>query len=100
MNYTLWEEVFGSGYEEVSDWIVGERFTSGDWETPGKVLISYQDRHGVICKKELTPDDLNKAYDKVVNYRHCGNTVGEQDIDACAADIILQMALQGGVIYG
>lgn len=100
METELWDEVFGSGYEQVSDWIVGERYLSGDWETSGEIRISYLDRHDKVQHKDITELDLLLAYNQVVHYRHCGHTVGEQDIDACAADLILQMALLGEVIYG
>lgn len=100
----LWSEVLGSGYEEVSEWIVKEQYIDGDWDTPGTIQIVAEDpeEEGLNITVGIDADDLYKAYEIAVEngYTHCGKPLENQDFDACAGDIILQVAVYGETVFG
>lgn len=99
----LWSEVLGSNYEAVSDWIVREQYIDGDWETPGTIQITAEDpeEESNTITVGIDADDLYRAYEIALEneYHHCGRALDEQDFDACAGDIVLQVAVYGEVVF-
>lgn len=97
---SLWSQVFGSGFETFSWWRKSAAFTEGSWDVPGVAVLEVEDPDdsvGMPLTFTVNDADLNSAAAVVkALYPH----VFEDDIDAVAADIIVQTACFGEVIYG
>lgn len=102
----LWTEVFGSGYETWPWWNM-VTFSEGDWETPGVAWLSIidpddYDSQPVVASVNM--DRLVWAYEQAI--ATCVDACTGKpiypgsDIDACVGDCILQIAVQGEVVYG
>lgn len=100
----LWSGVLGSAYESF-EWWLGEKYVGdADWETPGQVIITYEDPDTNEAKrKTLDVNDFARAYQMALknkNY-HCGSyKIDIEDPDACVGDIVMQYAIFGEIIYG
>lgn len=98
-----WSNIFGASAGMWSWWHIMQHMT-GDWETPGRVLLSIDnpDDDGVVaqvCEPQDIFDALHKAE---VLYPHLyhRNQDGFLDLDASSADVVLQVALFGEAVYG
>lgn len=100
----LWSNVFGS-FEGSFEWWTAIEYVDSDWQKHGVVKLSAYsdiDTDEEIVTKEVTVDDLAKAYAFAVSqkYHHCGGTIDIYNMDECASDIILQIVMFRDVIYG
>ena len=71
----------------------------------GAIEISYiDDMSDDFRKVVLTPDQIGSAFAKLVelNFTHCaGYAIEDLDnSDACTADLVLQMAIYGEIVWG
>jgi hypothetical protein len=98
----LWSNVFGS-FEGVQEWWLRIDY-KGDttWQKHGLVKLTVMDGEDKPLTKEVTINDLARAYGQVIKkgYHHCGGPVNIEDMDECASDILLQEVMFGDVIYG
>ena len=102
----VWEIVVGDlpNYS----WWESMEFIEGDIDTPGLVEIvgenpgSYMQNapEGASITKRLTALDLLHAYQAMPQKTHCGGCDIISDPDACSADLILQWAMYGEIVYG
>ena len=102
----LWEAVFGSDLYGAGPWWRKLIYHGADSETIGlvEVWVDDPDDGDQILKVKVGIDDLIKALQIVYQKgtTHCGGIfVGDlDDPDSCTADIYLQIAIFGEVIYG
>ena len=104
----LWSCVMGSGWETWDWWRVIRYADGTDWKTPGKVLVAVADPDDEDQRvaKTITVDDLARAVSVAIekNYNgglgHMINWLSFEDYDACASDVIMQIAVLGDVVYG
>lgn len=98
----FWSSILGST-EFINEWWLSVRYR-GDatWEVPGTVTLTIEGEDGEPVTKSLTIHDLVEAYEIAVSkpYYHCGNKIDIDDMDECASDIVLQIAMFGDVVYG
>jgi hypothetical protein len=98
----FWSSVMGST-EFINEWWLKVKY-HGDatWEVPGTVTITADNGEGEAIAKSLTIEDLVKAYEAAIAkpYYHCGGTIDIDNMDECASDIVLQLAMFGDVVYG
>lgn len=96
----LWSEIFGSGFGSYPWWgdVVWVR---GDWEKPGVSylqLIDPDTQDGeVVAAHHIALNDIEAAISTVLQKYPYYNIF---DIDAELADMILQTAVAGRVIFG
>lgn len=98
----LWSEIFGSGFEKYPWWDAVDYLSDANWETPGAVALTLIDPD--------TPQDPRRGGYGVVETRHLEKAASEVlqtyphrnifDMDAELADMILQTAVAGRVIFG
>jgi hypothetical protein len=101
----LWESVFGSGALTLEWWNL-VTWIEGDEETPGIVELSidnpYNDDTPTITK-QVTINTLTDAYHAARRDGICDPCTGElpeyENLDACSADHILQLAVLDAVEY-
>lgn len=98
----FWSNIMGSTEFPNEWWLKVEYHGDASWEVPGTVTITADNGEGETVAKSLTIDDLVKAYEFVVanKYHHCNVTVDIDNMDECASDLVLQVAMFGDVIYG
>lgn len=99
----LWDGVLGSGAIQAWDWWRGVVFEDGaSWETPGIVKVfAYDESGAAIAPKRIAVADLVHAANKVARIdRKLGtNVFAITNLDADTADLVLQVAVFGEVIY-
>lgn len=102
----LWMEVFGSEFEQWSQWLQGIEFIEGDWKTPGRVVIQADDPEdeGGTLVVPITVRELAKALGEVMadGRSHCGHYRIDHtfnDWDSCCGEIVLQYAIYGSDVY-
>lgn len=106
----LWECTFGSSFETFEWWAGVEYRDGADWDKPGLVWLSIwvdPDDHRVGKTNKLVGmDDLLWAIEQAKKLcvdactgRPITTVPGEVDFDACVGDAILQIAVQGEVIF-
>lgn len=96
----FWSGIFGSGLETVP-WLEVWFLDGADWETPARAKVTIVDpddsQEPVRGAKVLTVEDLaNAASEIVTKYPH----VNIRDMDVEVADMILQQAVMGKVVFG
>lgn len=102
----LWENVLGSSGEEW-DWWLAERYSNGaDWDTIGEVTFTIEnpdepEGSGINpITKTLTISDIAEAYAKAIMAGYKVVPMNPEDgLDACSADVVLQFAVLGEVVY-
>lgn len=96
----LWSRIFGA--EGTSwEWWTGERYLSGDWETPGVVRLTIQDPDDEDEPPVSRDIDLELLIAAVQAAPiHVQNDVMNDNVDAGSADCILQIAVLGEIVYG
>jgi len=65
-----------------------------------RFFVCLVDDDGLTRRKLLTKRQLLEAYLSMKNPTHCGGYHILHDPDSCGADLILQQALFGEIIYG
>lgn len=96
----FWSGIFGSGLETVP-WLEIHFIDGADWETPVMVKVTIVDpddsQEPVWGAKIVTVEDLADAASEIVTkYPH----VNIGDMDVGVADMILQQAVLGKVVFG
>ena len=64
-----------------------------------KYLVCVDDGDGKVTRKTLSKRQLLVAYLSMENPTHCGGCDVVDDPDSCSADLILQQAVFGKIIY-
>jgi hypothetical protein len=98
----FWSSIMGS-LEFINEWWLAVRYRDdADWDKPGVVELTIEDEDGRPLTKSLTVADLVIAYDKAVStpHYHCGGEIDIDNMDECASDIVLQIAMFDDVVYG
>lgn len=107
----LWEAVFGANPEYLGSWWVSYRFLDdSDWDKAGAVSITLIDpiidpddwqEGDATVTKVLYPSDIVEALQTQVNR---GGRFAEwfdiENYDSVAADIIIQTAMYGKIVFG
>ena len=102
----LMSAVFDNLWVSSSPWL--SRYAYGDYVEGMTVAVSYdlpEDDEGEgNGRAEVHVNDLARGLKIVMDkkYHHCGGVVSYDmdDWDACVADMILQCALMGELVYG
>lgn len=97
----VWGEVFGSGWESYTPWMLQYRYIGGNWEKADAFFLKYEvyDADGNTVgtsTKRLLPQDIVDAWlwMTVNGYSHCGYSYGDLDsFDSCAGSGILERAV-------
>lgn len=98
----FWSSIMGST-EFYNEWWLKVRYRGeADWDKPGSVTITALGEDNEPVTKTLTTEDLVCAYEFVLakGYHHCGSKIDIDNMDECASDMVLQVAMFGDVIYG
>lgn len=103
-----WKAIFGAGVEYNGWWQAISHLDGSDWKTPGRVtlVIDNPDYEGVVpVSKTLEAADIFAALRTAMEKYPWGDFVrhpvyGDLDLDASSADVALQIALFGDVVYG
>jgi hypothetical protein len=97
----FWSSVMGSLEFMGEHWLKVKYRGDADWNKPGIVTITADNGEETVTKS-LTIEDLVQAYEAAIAkpYYHCGGTIDIDDMDECASDIVLQLAMFGDVVYG
>mgnify|MGYP003392992019 CR=1 FL=1 len=101
----LWSNVFGSSGETFS-WWRDLTFLEGSWNRVGRAQLTVEDPDGdgdAVLTKVVGIDEVGAAWGEAIrlNLRHCGSSLSDlESFDACAADIVMQIAMLGEVMYG
>jgi len=100
----FWSAIFGAE-PFIWPWWVKVDYAEGcDWETPGEVTITVADPDDAedSTTKTLTLEDLVAAY--LIALEQYPRSVGvgweTPDFDSESSDLILQIAVQGEVVFG
>jgi hypothetical protein len=95
----LWGAVFGAGATQWPWWHSVDYMDGADWETPGTAMIGIEDPDDEdrTIVGAVTVDLLAKAYSKAIQE----NIIRDRydDLDANSADIVLQIAILGELVY-
>jgi hypothetical protein len=99
-----WSNIFGASAGMWS-WWRGIAHLTGDWDTPGRVLLTIEDPDNedkVINRPFFSGEIFDALHKAEVLYPHLyhRNQDGFLDLDASSADVVLQVALFGEAIYG
>lgn len=98
-----WGNIFGASATMWSWWYEMIHLT-GDWDTPGRVLLTIEDpdAEGSTITAVLDPAQVFAALGTATRLYpwHYGRRDGFLDLDASSADLVLQVALFGEAIYG
>lgn len=100
-----WGNIFGASAGMWS-WWRGITHIIGDWDTPGRVLLTIEDpdHEGRVINRALNADAVFAALAKATELypwhfiRDHRN--GLLDLDAVSSDVVLQVAVFGEVVYG
>jgi hypothetical protein len=90
---TVWEIATDTNY--LPDWWDTAYITPAD-----RFFVCVADGYGKALRKILTKRQLVVAYLSLKNPTHCGGYHILFDPDACSADLILQQAVLGEIVYG
>jgi hypothetical protein len=98
-----WGNIFGASAEMWSWWRWIE-FLDGDWDKPCSVILHIEDPDDEtkVVGHLRHPEEIFAALATATELypwhfvRHCG----ELDLDASSADVVLQVAALGDVVYG
>jgi hypothetical protein len=98
-----WKSIFGASAEMWSWWRWIE-FLDGDWDKPCSVILHIEDPDDEtkVVGHLRHPEEIFAALATATELypwhfvRHCG----ELDLDASSADVVLQVAALGDVVYG
>lgn len=96
----FWQNIVGSCFETWSWWTGWSYEEGSSWEKPGAILLDAIDPdYGDLLfeDKRITLEDMAKAYGELVSQ---GYRLDPTDLDADAADVIVQQAAFGEVVYG
>jgi hypothetical protein len=98
----FWSSILGSTEFQAEWWVRVKYEGDAEWNVPGVVHITALNGDNEPTTKSLTLGDLVLAYTHVIDkeYHHCGAPVNIEDMDECASDMVLQVAMFGEVIYG
>jgi len=102
----LMDSVFNNLWISTSPWL--RRYAYGEYKEGMKVAVSYDlpegDEGEGKGRGKVSVDDLLRGLAIVIDkgYQHCGLKVTHDldEWDACCADLVLQCALMGEVVYG
>ena len=84
--------------------VAAETFYLPEWwvkaeVSGGKLRVCVDDGDGKVIRKTLSQRQLLVAYLSMENPTHCGGCDVVDDPDSCSADLILQQAVFGKIIY-
>jgi hypothetical protein len=98
----FWANIMGGASLHGEYWLGVKYLNDAKWDVPGEVRLAIEDEEGDTVVKTLTVADLLSAYNVAISkpYYHCGGRIDIEDMDECASDIVLQIAMLGDVIYG
>lgn len=103
----LWSNVFGSEGESWSWWLAMRYSKGADWDKIGEVTLTVENPDepeglGVNpITKTLTISDVAAAYAKAIAGGYKIIPINPEDgLDAMSADVVLQYAVLGDVVYG
>ena len=102
----LWSSVFGSAFETWDWWRAATFHGAADWNKIGTVTLMIDDPNfdedgGQVITKTLDLDDVVAAVNAVTKLGLLPYpSLEDLDWDACDADVILQYAVLGDVVYG
>lgn len=94
----VWAQIFGASPESYSWWYSIKHIT-GDWDSPGEVEIRAEDPQGDDNPSVggiYVPMDVIEAAEKTA----AQYALDFEDLDASAADIVLQIMVYGEVVFG
>lgn len=92
----FWSEIFGSGLETWPWWQEFTFLDGAEWDRPGLVRVRYEYQENKFNNAAVSLEDLVNAYNVLIkDYR-----LDIDNLDAGTADLILQQAIFGQVIYG
>lgn len=103
MDEPIWTQVLESGWDTFEWWTAAE-FLEGDWDVPGVVLVTHtppDDPDEPATTHRLDEAAINAAY-VTAKLKHSGGLfhLFEDDIDAIAGDVVMQIACFGKIVYG
>lgn len=105
----LWETIFGASPEMFgTSWWISYKFREdSDWDKAGAVRITLLDPEDLeetgkkTVSKVLYPSDLVEALGKVFNSgNRYTNWLDLDEYDSVAADVIIQTAIYGKIVFG
>ena len=90
----VWDAATDTSY--LPDW-----WDQAYWnEETQRFVARIDDGLGNMVRKELTKRQLAEAYLSMANRTHSGGCDLVGDPDSCSADLILQQAVLGEIVYG
>lgn len=113
----IWEKTFGAS-PEYYDWVRIFFEDGSDWDKPGRAEVFFYDTDNCIGVDEdgypeyelegqavVTPVDLWEALQIAIEKQYVDACTGRyihehSDWDVCVADVILQIAVLGEVVFG
>lgn len=94
----LWKAVWGAGAETWGWWRRFDYQDGADWDKPGTVRVTVLDpNNDEWIDKDINLDDIVNAYVKLKETR---SDLDYDNFDANSADLVLQIAVLGEVVYG
>ena len=100
----LWQMIFGSEFETWEWWYAYTNFQGGDWEHHclAEVYHYLDEDNGEVIPFQLTIDHIVAAITALIQQGNIGvtNALINEDFDADAADMVIQQACFGEVVYG
>jgi hypothetical protein len=98
----LWSRIFGAAPESWSWWRSWTWLDGTDWNKAGRVRLGIDDpdygEGEKVLRSVITMTELVTAIEKAPAHVQC-DLIGD-NMDADSADVILQIAVLGEVIYG
>jgi hypothetical protein len=97
----FWDAFTGSDFATCNDFITGIEGESLMTPSPMNFTHLNKDDNGE-SETYLTLENLKDAYIKAITNgeKHCGESLNLDDPDACFANIVLQYAIYGEVVFG
>ena len=92
----VWDSALMAGTAYLPEW-----WDEAYWiEETQRFVARIDDGLGNMVRKQLTKRQLAEAYLSMENRTHCGGCDIVADPDSCSADLILQQAVLGEIVYG
>ena len=99
----LWRMIFGSEFETWDWWYAYTNFQGGDWEHHCLAEVYHIDEEDDYRHTfQLRIDDIADAVSTLIRegYNDIAHSLLNQDFDAGTADMVIQQACFGEVVYG
>ena len=99
----LWQMIFGSEFETWDWWEAYTNFQDGDWDRHCLAEVYHFDEEDGTRKTfQLRIDNIADAVSSLIQqgYGNIANAVANQDFDASTADMVIQQACFGEIVYG